>query len=336
MLSLRVFQSSAAMKPIAYLIFNPVAGRGDPEQELATIEGILGEELELKIYHTTPEICAEDLAVQAIAQQPELIIASGGDGTISAVAGKLANTGIPFGIIARGTANAFANALGIPTDINNACATILANHLQSIDLATCNGYPMLLLVGIGLEANAVEAASREAKDRFGVLAYIMAGIQQIRAMELFEVTIETEETVITCQATAITIANAAPATSILAQGPDEVIYTDGLLDITIFAPINTLGALMASYHLLQSALLNRATARDDIGYLRARTARITTNPPQKVVVDGEVIESDVIEVKSIPLGLSIFVPAVIPEQPETRLSGLPNLEIHDRAAINAA
>jgi YegS/Rv2252/BmrU family lipid kinase len=336
MLTLRVFQSQTAMKSIAYLIFNPVAGRGDPEQELATIESILGEELELKIYHTTPEISAEDLAIQAIAQQPELVIASGGDGTISAVAGKLANTGIPFGIIARGTANAFANALGIPTDINNACATILANRVRAIDLATCNDSPMLLLVGIGLEANAVEAASREAKDRFGVLAYIMAGIQQIRALELFDVTIETEETVITCQATAITIANAAPPTSILAQGPDEVIYTDGLLDITIFAPVNTLSALMASYHLLQSALLNRATVRDDIGYLRARTARITTNPPQKVVVDGEVIEADVIEVKSIPLGLNIFVPEIIPEQPETRLSGLPNLEIHDRSTINAA
>jgi hypothetical protein len=73
MLDLRVFQSQTAMKPIAYLIFNPVAGRGNPEQELATIESILGEELELKIYRTTPETCAEDLAIQAIAQQPELI-----------------------------------------------------------------------------------------------------------------------------------------------------------------------------------------------------------------------------------------------------------------------
>lgn len=301
------------MKKIAHLIFNPVAGRGNAEQELKTIEGLLSEQFELKIYQTTPEVCAEDLTIQALSQPAELIIASGGDGTVSAVAGKLANTGIPLGVIARGTANAFANALGIPTDINSACQNILAGHTQTVDLATCNGYPMMLLAGIGLEANAIEAASREVKDRFGVLAYIMAGIGQLQALELFEVKIETDETTFTCQASAITVANAAPPTSILAQGVDEVIYTDGLLDITIFAPVNTLAALMASYHLLQSALQSRATMRDDIGYLRARKVRITANPPQKVVIDGEIVEADSIEVNCIPLGLNIFVPKIIAE-----------------------
>ena len=318
------------MKPIAHLIFNPVAGQGNPAQELELIEELLSEQLELKIHQTTPEITAENLTIQAISQQAELIIASGGDGTISAVAGKLANTGIPFGVIARGAANAFANALGIPTDIPNACETILASYTQLVDLATCNGNPMMLLAGIGLEANAIAAASREAKDRFGILAYIMAGISQLRALELFDVTIETDDSTITCQASAITVANAAPPTSILAQGADEVIYTDGLLDVTIFAPATALDAMMASYHLLQSALQNRATVRDDIGYLRTRNVRITANPPQKVVIDGEVIEADSIEVNCIPLGLNVFVPKIVPEDPDLRLSGLPNLVILDR------
>ena len=149
------------MKPIAHLIFNPVAGQGNPDRELEIIKELLSEQLELKIHQTTPEITAEELTIQAISAQAELIIASGGDGTVSAVAGKLANTGIPLGVIARGTANAFANALGIPTDITNACETILAGHTQPIDLATCNGDPMMLLAGIGLEANAIAAASRE-------------------------------------------------------------------------------------------------------------------------------------------------------------------------------
>ncbi len=318
------------MKKSAHLIFNPIAGQGDPDRDLATIADLLGAEFELTIHQTTEEISAEDLTATAISQRAELVIASGGDGTISAVAGKLVNSNIPFGVIARGTANAFANALGIPTDIPNACQTILQGKTQAVDLATCNGYPMLLLAGIGLEANAIESASREAKNRFGILAYIMAGVQQLRAMELFEVTIETEATVVTCQASAITVANAAPPTSILAQGTEEVDYTDGLLDITIFAPVNTLSALMASYHLLQSALLDRATDRDDIGYLRARTAKITTNPPQKIVIDGEVIEAAALEVESIPAGLNVFVAEVPVEEPQSRLTGLPNLNVRDK------
>jgi YegS/Rv2252/BmrU family lipid kinase len=318
------------MKMLAYLIFNPVAGRGDSKQELQIIEGLLGEKFELRTCQTTPEESAEDLTLQAISQKAKVIVVSGGDGTISAVAGKLVNTGIPLGIIARGTANAFANALGIPMDISGACQTILGSYVQAIDLATCNGYPMLLLAGIGLEANAISAASREAKNRFGVIAYVIAGIKQLQTMEFFEVTLETEEIKISCQASAVTVANAAPPTSILAQGSDEVIYTDGLLDITIFAPANTLEALLASYHLLQSALQNCATIRDDIGYLRAKKVRITVNSPQKVVIDGEVIESDSIEVNCIPLGLNVFVSKMIHENPETRLIGLPKLIVHDQ------
>lgn len=321
------------MKKIAHLIFNPVAGQGDAQQDLATIEQLLSAELDLTVHQTTKDTCAEELTERAIAAGAEVVIAAGGDGTVSAVAGKIVNTNIALGVIARGTANAFANALNIPIDIRNACQTILNGDSLAVDLALCNGYPMLLLVGIGLEANAVEAASREAKNRFGILAYLIAGVQQLRAMKPFEVKIETEETVITCQATAITVANAAPATSILAQGTDAVDYTDGLLDITIFAPENTMSALMASYHLLQSALLNHATTRDDIGYLRARSAKITTNPQQKVTIDGEIIDTQSLEVKSIPAGLKVLVAEIPVEEPSSRLTGLPNLIVQPKIDV---
>jgi YegS/Rv2252/BmrU family lipid kinase len=313
------------MKKTAHLIFNPVSGQGNAEQELASIASILSAEFDLKVYQTTPAINAKDLAIQAVAQQADLVIAAGGDGTVSAVAGQLLETGIPLGVIARGTANAFANALSIPTDVQNACQTILAGNTQAVDVAICNGHPMLLLAGIGLEANAIAAADREVKDRFGVLAYIMAGIQQLQEIETFAVTIETEDRILKCQASAITVANAAPPTSILAQGPDEIVYNDGLLDITIFAPTNTLDAAIASYHLLRSALESNVAKCDHVGYFRTHAVRITTDPPQKVVVDGELIDADIVEVRTVSLGLQLFVPGVIVENSGEDLSGLQDL-----------
>lgn len=53
-----------------------------------------------------------------------LVIASGGDGTVSAAATALIETPIPLGIIGRRTANAFASAFGIPTDLESACHVI--------------------------------------------------------------------------------------------------------------------------------------------------------------------------------------------------------------------
>lgn len=316
----------------ACLIFNPAAGQNDPEQDLATIRRILEPSIDLDIRLTTIEVDADKIASFAIAQGARIIIASGGDGTLSAAAAALVGTNIPMGVISRGTANAFASALGLPDTIEAACEMILGGATRVVDASRCNGLPMVLLAGIGFEAQTIDRADRDAKNRFGVLAYVMAGMQQLRELEAFEAEIETEDKVITVTASAVTVANAAPPTSILAQGPRGVIFDDGLLDITVVAPMSRAGAIAASYHLLQSALNETATKRDDIGYLRARRVIVRTEPPQQVVLDGEIIGTTPIDVECVPGGLTIFVPPeAAPPSPIEKLEGLPGLRIEPKS-----
>jgi YegS/Rv2252/BmrU family lipid kinase len=185
----------------ACLIFNPVAGQSNPEQDLEQIKSILEPTIDLNICFTTPDIEAAQLATEAIEKGAEAIIVSGGDGTVSQVAEAAIGTNIPLGIIARGTANAFANALNIPTQIEAACQAILGGTTRIVDAASCNGKPMVLLAGIGFEAETVENADRATKDRLGMLAYILAGLDQLRNLQQFEVEIETEDKVIKTSAT---------------------------------------------------------------------------------------------------------------------------------------
>lgn len=315
------------MKRSACLIFNPVAGQSDPEQDLLTIETLLAPEIDLDIRLTTPEVDAGQLAHEAVERGVHMIIASGGDGTLSATAEALVGTNIPLGVISRGTANAFASALGIPDTIEGACQTILEGTTRVVDAAQCNGKPMVLLAGVGFEAEMVEKADRESKNRFGMLAYIMAGVKQLGEFDTFEAKIETDEKVITVTAGAVTVANAAPPTSILAQGPAGIIFDDGLLDLTVVAPENRTGAIASAYHLLQSAFRGDAAERDDIGYLRARRIKVTTEPPQKVVLDGEIIGTTPIDVECVPGGLTLLVPVTEELQPVEKLEGLPELTV---------
>jgi YegS/Rv2252/BmrU family lipid kinase len=319
----------------ACLIFNPVSGQGDPEEDLLKIRTLLEPEINLDIQLTTPDIDASQLAHEAVARGVEMLIASGGDGTLSAAAEALVGTNIPLGVISRGTANAFAVALGIPDTIELACQTILGGTTKVVDAAQCNGKPMVLLVGIGFEAEVVEKADREAKNRFGMLAYILAGVQQLREFKSFEAKIETDDKVITLTAAAVTIANAAPPTSILAQGPAGIVYNDGLLDLTVAAPENRAGAIASAYHLLQTAMSGDAVERDDIGYLRSRRIKVTADPPQKVVVDGEILGMTPVEVECIPGGLTIFVPLTEEEQPSEKLEGLPDLKVELKPQSNS-
>jgi YegS/Rv2252/BmrU family lipid kinase len=314
----------------ACLIFNPVAGQGNAEQDLAKICTLLDTEIILDVQITTPEIDAGQLAHAALERGAEAIIASGGDGTLAAVAEAIIESNVPLGIISRGTANAFAHALGLPDTIEEACQAILDGQTKVVDAASCNGKPMVLLAGIGFEAETVEQADRETKKRLGILAYVLSGLKQLRELESFDAEIETDEQIIKVTAAAITIANAAPPTSVLAQGSAGIIYDDGLLDLTIVAPANAGSAIAASFHLLQTALTGSATDRDDIGYLRAKRIKVTTTPPQKVALDGEIIGTTPIDVESIPQGLTIFTPTSSDIFPVEKLEGLPNLVIESK------
>lgn len=297
---------------VAHLIFNPVAGQGNAEQELELIRQLLQPHMSLHVHETTAETDPKELVQTALEQDADLVIASGGDGTISAVAGALIGTGIPLGIIPRGTANAFAVALGMPRllPVRNACQVILAGHQRKVDAARCNGIPMILLVGIGYEAEMVDLASRELKEQWGVMAYLMAGWQTLDEQDQFSAQIEAGGEIYDLQASAITVANAAPPTSVLAQGAGEVIYDDGLLDVTIAAAETKVQAITTMLRMLGAALVRSGTQQQNVVHGRAKTITITTTPPQKVVVDGEVIGTTPVKVECIPNGLTVIAPVI--------------------------
>ncbi|MEM8675630.1 MAG: methylglyoxal synthase [Cyanobacteria bacterium P01_G01_bin.67] len=309
--------ASLCKSRIAHLIFNPVAGQGNPDRDLASIKRILEPQIQLNVILTQPGIDPGEQAQEAMQRETDLIIASGGDGTISAVAATVMETSVPLGVIPRGTANAFSVALGLPTNLSAACENILTGTTLVVDVARYNGLPMILLAGIGFEAETVEKANRELKNQLGILAYLVAGSQQIANQEIFEMQVEIDGQVTSFNSSAMTIANAAPPTSILAQGWGETLVDDGLLNVTIAIDessevnlVKRLQGIGALADLFTAALAKKPTNRDDILCLRVPQIKISANPPQKVVVDGEMIGTTPVEIKCIPQGLTVCAPLV--------------------------
>lgn len=312
----------------AYLVFNPISGQGNAPLELSLIqEAFQSANVPLTVLETTEEISAGELAKTAVQKQADCVIASGGDGTVSAVAGELCETDICLGIIPRGTANAIATAFGISGNVSSACEVLLTGTPRKIDMAICNKQPLMLLAGVGLEAEVVSQANRQLKDKIGSAAYILSAFQQVRDLTPFEAQLETDNRIIKVEASGITVANTAPATSVLAHGPSRVVPHDGLLDVTIFAPQGTGGAIAASYNLFQSAINKTSAKREDVGYFRCQSIKITTKTPQKVVVDGEMIGDTPIEVTCMPESISLITPKDGVFDPLERLEDLPGLSI---------
>ncbi len=92
----------------------------------------------------------EALARTAAASEAEIVVAGGGDGTISTVAAAAAESGKTLGVLPLGTLNHFSKDLGIPQTLAEAVRVIAAGHSQMVDVGEVNGRMFLNNSSIGL------------------------------------------------------------------------------------------------------------------------------------------------------------------------------------------
>jgi len=98
------------------------------------------------------------------------VIVAGGDGTVEFVIRALADSDHPLGILSLGTFNNFANALGIPTDLDQAIEVTKTGHARAITLGRVNGHVFVEACAIGLFGETI-AMGDSAKDlSFGEVA----------------------------------------------------------------------------------------------------------------------------------------------------------------------
>src|SRR2546428_637863 len=117
---------------------NPAAGpsaQPTPDKIRAVLE-TAGVQCDLRARQGTDPFTA---AARARDARPDAVVAAGGDGTISAVAGALVGSDVPLGILPTGTLNHFARDLAIPADLGRAAQIIAAGNVRAIDVGEVNG-----------------------------------------------------------------------------------------------------------------------------------------------------------------------------------------------------
>jgi YegS/Rv2252/BmrU family lipid kinase len=306
------------------LVFN--AGAGSARE-------IEGDELAKRIQRVTARtttIVAD--AREAISAGARVVVAAGGDGTVSMCATELVGTKIELGVLPLGTSNSFAAALEIPSDLDDAIANLARADRRVIDVATVNGRTMILHCMIGFHAETIADTSTTSKQRWGVLAYAASAVKKLGALEDFAVELTTREHVVRCRAIAVAAANIAPLKTVLAHGPSHLLGDDGRVDITIVAAETIAEAIAAGVHLYRTGRAHEPAHRDNIGSFSTPHVRVVTDPPQLVLVDGEEHGTTPITIETLPRALTVIAPApaIAEGDPiEAPLLGLPDLEIRN-------
>lgn len=133
----------------ACIIFNPRSGsrNGDNPWD-ALLKG--HDDIELMRIGSPEDL--PQIVKKAVDQGFDPIIAAGGDGTISAIAGQLAGTGSALGVVPMGTFNYFARSLGLPEDPAAALEIALGGAERRMSIGEVNGRVFLNNASLGAYA----------------------------------------------------------------------------------------------------------------------------------------------------------------------------------------
>jgi diacylglycerol kinase (ATP) len=307
------------MKRIGVVI-NPAAGQDRPV--LGTMNRVFhAAGVDWDVFVTKRAGDAGRYARDAIAEGYDAVGVYGGDGTVGEVASAMVGAETPLAIFPGGTANVMAVELGIPSDTAQALALAVdaAAEQRLVDVGEVDLEPgegdggargtrrFLLRVGFGFEAQMVEGADRELKDRLGPVAYALSALQTLRdpPMAHYRLTVDgeaVESRGITC-----IVANSGslgrPGLT-LAPGID---VGDGRLDVIVIRQAD-LGALLA----VAASVLRGTADAAPLQRWQGREVTLVEEPPQAVTVDGEIVPVEPgrpLTVRVVPRALRVIVPA---------------------------
>ena len=143
-------------------------------------------------YETDEHDAGVEAAKRAVSERAAVVLGSGGDGTIRAIAEGLARTGVPLALVPQGTGNLLARNLGVPLgDMDAVVEAAFFGRKRTLDLGRmtivrpgADGRPgdeeehvFLVLAGMGLDARAIQATRSKLKKAVGWLAYVDAGVR---------------------------------------------------------------------------------------------------------------------------------------------------------------
>ena len=164
----------------------------------------------------------------------DLVVAAGGDGTVSDVIDGLVGTTVPLGIIPTGTGNLIARELGIPTDVDDAVALITAPHRsRSIDAMRIGERVFILNVSVGVSASVIGGTTPKYKSRFGRVAYTWTVISKLFTLRPRRLIVAVDGTAHEYHAFEVAIMNCGILAKMLYPKGPEISIDDGRLDVLV-------------------------------------------------------------------------------------------------------
>ncbi len=213
-------------------------------------------------------------------------------------------------ILPGGTANLMSVELGIPKDLTKAAQIIVDpdSVVRQVDMGQVGEKRFMLRVGMGFAGEKVKLADRELKDKWGILAYSIAGLKALKTAPVvqYNITVDGEE--YETDGKTCLIDNAGNMGTQGVSPSKSISISDGLLDVIIVRD-----AKAGSWIALGKSMRGKEE-QGAVKHWQGREIKIECDSPQDVQGDGEMWGQTPVSAEVLPGVLPILTAPAMKEK----------------------
>ncbi len=281
------------------VIFNPAAGASRKRRFARVLAALDALGAKVALMETRAPGDAEDLARAAACDGYDAVVAAGGDGTINEVVNGLGDAQMPLGIVPLGTANVFANELGLPTAPEALARCIASGRAAPIFAGSANGRRFAMMAGVGFDARVVQGIDLAWKRVTGKAAYLVSALACLARLKPCRYEVEIDGVAASAASLVIAKGHYYGGRFVVASGArlDEPMFEVALFERgTRFDVLRYAAALGA----------NRIAGLPDARILRGARVRVAGPVGERAQVDGDLGPSLPLEVTITPRPIAVL------------------------------
>lgn len=273
------------MKKMLFVV-NPRSGREQIRTRLLEILDLFsGAGYEVQVHVTQ---CPKD-ATQVVKQfggEKELVVCSGGDGTLNEVISGLMELEQPplLGYIPAGSTNDYASSLQIPKSMMDAAENVLSGEPYPIDIGKfCKNRYFIYIAGFGAFTEISYQTPQDKKNLLGHQAYVLEGVKSLAALKAYPMRVEWEDQVLEEEFVFGMVTNTISVGGFKGLVTQSVALNDGQFEVLLIRKPRTPLDLsnIVSYMFLKEE------PNEYVYKFKANRLRITSPAPVDWVLDGE-------------------------------------------------
>ena len=266
-------------------VMNPFAGTRRANRYLADILTIFNRAGYTVITHMTAGPGDGRAAVQRLAQDVDLVVCCGGDGTFNETINGVLHSGvdIPIGYIPAGSTNDFAASLGLPTNVLQAARNIAEGVPVRYDVGLFGDRYFSYVASFGSFTRSSYATPQNVKNALGHTAYLLEGIQELSQIRKTRVRLELDDGILEDDYIFGAISNSTSLGGILTLDPKQVDMRDGKFELLLVRAPKDLAEISECLWALQSQKYNCGM----ITFRSATHVRVLDGADMVWTLDGE-------------------------------------------------